>query len=271
MYDSNNDNNETALRRDEAKRKAAAQKQLQDKIDSAASVLQLVKAVPAMWEKPEMKLLRQLTYEITGDPKTYKPNKDDGGHGIGIDQLTKGIGSLLFNRDMPMDSNTDEIILYITHADNVTESNVVAELGTTAINTRRWKISAIDGDKKYITVRVDSTLSSAGNLLIPGAVISVSKFIPIYWNYQDKSDTRCAIVIQEFKVVGQHPVPDELLKRPTQNKRVVPVNTKKKVAHKKKKQRTDVEANATVCKCTGNLCSKNGVEFVTCLILHVSL
>ena len=195
---------------------------------------------------------------------------DNEGWDITVDQLTKCVGSLLFNRDVPMESNTntDEIILCVTHADNATESNVVTELGTTATNIRRWKIVAIDSDNKHVTVRVDSTLSSAENLLITGALMSISKFMPTHWNYEDKSDTRRAIVTQEFKIVGQHLVPDELLKVHTQSKRVIPVNMKKKVSRKKSKQRTDMNVQANTdaaCECSDNLCSKNGVEFVTCL------
>ena len=113
--------------------------------------------------------------------------------GVTFDQSTKGIGRLLFNRDMPIGFNTDEIILYINHAENVTFRNVVTELGTTAICTRRQNFFAIDGDKKHINVRVNSTLSSAGNLLIPVTITLISKSIPTHWNYEDRNDARCAI------------------------------------------------------------------------------
>ena len=48
-----------------------------------------------------------------------------------------------------------------------------------------------------------------------------------------KGDTRCAIIMKEFKVVGQHPVPSESLVGPSQNKRVIPVSAKKKTTHEK--------------------------------------
>ena len=161
------------------------------------------------------------------------------------------------------------MILCISHAGDVAESNVVTDLRTAVTNARRWKIVTIDGSGKHTTFRVDSTLISAGNLLIPGDVALISKSILACWNHEDRSDSRSAIFVQEFKIVGQNPVPDESLVGPTQSKHVVPANAKKKVSHKKKKQRSDAEASITLCECTGNLCSKNGVEFLTCLATFV--
>ena len=130
---------------------------------------------------PEIQELSTLAYDVTSNSNVHPPTEDDDeGWGVTVDQLTKDIGSLLFNRDVPVESNTnmDEIMLHISHADNVTESNVVAELNTTSINTRRWKIVAIDGNDEHANARVDSTLSSVENLLITGAVMSIGKFIP---------------------------------------------------------------------------------------------
>ena len=135
---------------------------------------------------------------------------------------------------MPIGFNTDEIIINVTRADNVIDRNAITELGTAAINTRHWKIVTVDGDKKCITVRVDSTLTSSGNLLILGVGVLISKSIPMFWNYEDRNDVRCEIFMQEFKIVGQHPAPDELLVGPTQNKRVIPVNAKKNLLTKRR-------------------------------------
>ena len=76
------------------------------------------------------------THTHTGNLNVHPPTEDDNeGWGITVYPLIKGIGSLLFNRDMPIESNTnmDEAMLHATHADNVTDSNVFAELGTTAM------------------------------------------------------------------------------------------------------------------------------------------
>ena len=171
----------------------------------------LVKKRPDLWGKPKMQELCALTCGIAGNPNLFPLTKNNKWWGIRIDQLTKGIDSLLFNRGMHIRFNTDKIILCISHAENVTESNFVTELGTAATNMRRWKYVPIDGDNKHITIQVNSTLSSAGNILIPGVVSLISKSIQIFWNYEDRSDDTCAIVVQEFKIVGQHPVPDESL------------------------------------------------------------
>ena len=155
-----------------------------------------MKKTPSLWGTPEMKELRVLTHDIAGNPNSCPLTKDNKRWSVRTDQLTKDIGHLLFNRAMPIGFNTDEIILCIVHADNVAFSNVVTKLGTTAMNTRRWKIVAIDGDKKHATVRVDSTLSSAGNLLIPGTIVLISNSIPTHWNCEDRNDARCTIVMQ---------------------------------------------------------------------------
>ena len=125
-----------------------------------------------------MQELRTLSHEIAGNPNLHPLAKVNEGWGIIIDQLTKGVNSLLFNRDIPIDLIVDKIILYVTHADDATENNVVTELGATATHTRRWKIAAIDSDKKHVNVRVGSTFSSARNLLIQGCIALISKSIP---------------------------------------------------------------------------------------------
>ena len=142
----------------------------------------------------------------------------------------------------------DETILCIACAGNVAFRNVVTELGTAEASTCRCKNVAIDNDKKHITVRVDSTLTSSGNLLILGVGVLISKSIPMFWNYEDRNDVRCEIFMQEFKIVGQHPAPDESLVGPSQNKRAILVNVKKKVFTKRRskvqmQRRTQQDAN----------------------------
>ena len=129
--------NEIAPHRDEAKRKADVEKNFKETINKATSILRLVKRRPDLWCKPEMQELRALACEITGNSNLHQLAKVNEGWGVSIDLLTKGVGSFLSNGVMPIGLSTDEIILYMTHADDVTESNIVTELGTTAINTRR--------------------------------------------------------------------------------------------------------------------------------------
>ena len=273
--DDNNMNNtsnekEIASRRDDVKPKADVEKTFEETMPKATSILRLVKRRPDLWCKPEMQELCALACEITGNSKSHQLAKVNEGWGFSTDLLTKGVGSLLFNKDVPIGLSTDETIMCTTHADNVPERNVVTELGATETNTCRWKIAAIGSDKKHINVRVDSTLSSAENLLIPGSITLISKSIPARWTYENRSDTRCAIIMKEFKVEAQHPVPSELLVGPTQNKCTIPVSAKKKVMHEKKKDHVETEANIAMSKRTGNLCSKNGVELQHAL-LHVFL
>ena len=84
-----------------------------------------------------MQELRVLTCEIAGNPNSHPLTKDNKGWGIRVNQSTKGIDRLLLNRDMSIGLNADEIILYITHAHNITFGNVVTELGTASMNMRR--------------------------------------------------------------------------------------------------------------------------------------
>ena len=102
---------EIAPRRDEAKQKADMEKTFKETINKATSVLRLVKRRPDLWCETEMQELRTLAYEITGNPNLHPLTKVNEGWGVSIDQLTKGVGSLLFNRDVPIGLSVDEITM----------------------------------------------------------------------------------------------------------------------------------------------------------------
>lgn len=223
-----------------------------------------------------MKGFRQLAYEITGDPRKYRPETEDEGFGVGVEHLTKHVGSLLFGRELDiMKPCTDDVFLQITHADSEMQRKVID--GTT-VNVRRWKFSAVDGDGKTILVRIDSTLNCAGNLLTPGSIVKLQSFLPVYFHYGDSDDKRCAIVVRQFEVVGRRTLAPEMAGAPKQ--RVEPEKEKKRPTKKarasgaartargelaKTEKMTTTPTTNDQCTCDGELCSQHGVQFVTCL------
>lgn len=127
-------------------------------------------------------------------------------------------------------------------------------------------------------LRVDSTLNTAGNTLVPGVIIKVKSFLPVYFRYDDDSERKMAIVVRDFEVVGQQPLPPEAKGVPKD--RVKPVasirrkrakssrqtyNTQNKGRNDHANENTDEYPNNKRCECNGEQCSKHGVEFVMCL------
>ncbi|KAL7549905.1 hypothetical protein ACHAWF_013166 [Thalassiosira exigua] len=105
-------------------------------------------------------------------------------------------------------------------------------------------------------LRIDSTLNTAGNLLTPGAIVEVQSFAPVYFRYDDEGERRCAIVVRKFEIVGRQVLTQTKLGPP--KKRAKPAKTTKK----QKPNQASIEDG---CVCSGELCTKHGVEFVACL------
>ena len=141
---------EQAPRRDETKRTQESEKMMLAMAEEAATLLKMVKVYPKMWEHESMKAVRNLAYEITGDPQKYRPETEEEGFGEGTECLTKDIGALLFGKQLSiMEAKTDPIYLQITHAESNSGSRDIA--GTT-VNVRKWKFMAVDGDGKSIVL-----------------------------------------------------------------------------------------------------------------------
>ena len=146
-------------------------------IEDGLALLRWVKKAPTLWECDRMKEFCNLAYEITGDPSKFRPRKEEGWV-INIDDLTKDVGSLLFDRGIPIMKPHGNICLLVTHAEMGTKSY---ELDNCTDNIRQWKFTAIDGDNKSIVLRIDTSLNTAGNLLSPGTVIMIESCISIYY------------------------------------------------------------------------------------------
>jgi len=137
---------------------------------------------------------------------------------------------------------------------------------------RTWKVNAIDGDQTVITVRLDSTLNSEGKFLTPGAVIHVALAFPVYMDYGNLYDMRCAIVLRDFEIIGRRPVPSDLKGPPKR----LSVEGYTKIHDRSDKEEPDANA-AGECvgkqskECTGDLCSKHGIAFAVCLARSVPI
>lgn len=251
---------EQAPRRDETKRTQESEKMMLAMAEEAATLLKMVKHYPKMWEHESMKAFRDLAYEITGDPQKYRPETEEEGFGEGTECLTKDIGALLFGKQLSiMEAKTDAIYLQITHAESNSGSRDIA--GTT-VNVRKWKFMAVDGDGKSIVLRIDSTLNTAGNLLTPGTIVKVLNSLPVYFRYKEAEETKCALVVREFEVVGRRSLAAEFVEAPKE--RVKPAKKKKPPA-KRARATKAAPAKSDGCACAGEQCSKDGVEFVTCI------
>jgi len=220
--------------------------------------LNFVKAHPDLWEKDELAELRDLCYEITGDPKKFPVPMKEGGWGVALTELTKDIGNSLFDRGLPLLQECSDIVLQITHSQCDWKPTTIDNC---TVKSPNWRFSAIDADGTSIPLRVDSSLHSAANLLQPGKVVKISSFIPIYFSYEDHSDQRCAIVVREFKVVGSHPLSDEAAARP--KKRAKPALAAMKL--KKEALKNRAQKTGAACACSGEQCSRYGVDFIACI------
>ncbi|KAL7545105.1 hypothetical protein ACHAWF_008472 [Thalassiosira exigua] len=242
-----------AVTTDEIKKKKLMGKKMQQLVKGGTNLLKFIEMHPDIWGKPLMSEFRELSYKITGDPKTFKP-QDKGGWGAETNALTKDIGASLFAQTVPDLSGGSNVILQITHSES---EWVKRTIDNSTVLWQRWKFTAVDGDGTSILLRVDSTLSSAANLLTPGSIVNIQSFIPIRYSYDDHNDKRCAIVIKEFELKGYQPLKEEQMKRPTKRAKAKKVKSTRKQPTK--------TPESPQCKCKGEQCSQHGVEFVLCI------
>ncbi len=144
---------------------------------------------------------------------------------------------------------------------NETSSSITREI---------WKYKAFDGSDEPFLFRIDSTLNSAALTLIKGSIVKVSSYFPIYFNYGESNDTRCAIVARSFEVVGRQALPLGVTTAVGTKSRVVKV--KSETTRKRKKtgpaataQEPSTQNLASKPSCNGELCTKCGVAFDACL------
>ncbi|KAL7527143.1 hypothetical protein ACHAXR_001827 [Thalassiosira sp. AJA248-18] len=247
---------------DELKMKKVMNEKMKKLVKGGLKLLKLVQNHPDLWSEDIMKEYRDLSYKITGNPDKFQPEVK-GGWGSSPEDLTKDIGGQLYDRALPILKLGSNIMLQITHAESEWKSN---QIDNSTVPSQQWRFNAVDGDGTSIPLRVDTTLTSAANVLTPGAVVLIESFIPIHFKYDDHQDERCAIVIKKFELKGHHPLSDDLLKRPTKRAKISKEikQAKKKAIARREHHPTEKSINPG-CKCQGELCSQHGVEFVVCL------
>jgi len=242
--------------RDEDKLKKQQLALFKKLIGEGVKLLQVVQESPGLMNNENMSDFRALFFEIAGDPKQY-PRQDDGAWGVSLEDLSKGAGKRLYERKLSSDGV--KLVIQVTHRSN--NDRQVSRIGNTDVSTKMSKFCALDGDGVQFIFRVDSTLNSAANMLTEGAIVSVGSFFTVYFTHEDSSDTRCAIVAREFRVVGHCPLSEE-------QKGCPKFSIKVKKPKEKKRKAEEIEVNdesVESCNCNGSLCSKHGVEFITCI------
>lgn len=279
------------LYRDEIKKRKEDEQLIDDLITDGVSFLRFVHKHPEMWADERMAEACDLAYKITGNPTKFH-RYEEKQWGESTDVLSKDVAQKLSDREFSITKPSENIIhLQITHAVTEWKSGTLALDGNDDINVnfRKWKFEARDGDEKSIILRVDSTLNTAGNTLVAGVIVKIKSFLPVYFRYDDNSEQKMAIVVRDFEVVGQQPLPPEAKGVP--NDRVKPVasihrkkakssrqtysyntqnkgnnhNSQKKGNDDNANEKTDEYPNNKKCECNGEQCSKHGVEFVMCL------
>lgn len=223
-------------------------------------VLKMILRNHNLWETPKMATVRQRIIDISRDPQKYPVPAS--GWGVERDDLTKDVASKLLNRTMSTPLK-DDIFLQITHrecTETNNESIDINEHGTKIGKRQKWKFTAVDGSNQTLLLRIDSTLNTAAMKLDPGSIAKVKLSFPVYFNYGDEKDERCAIVVRKFELVGKHDVPEDLLAGGGSRK---PIQLKKRKAEKVP---LTASLNGTSAQqqppcCNGSLCSKNGVVF----------
>lgn len=229
---------------------------------------------PPSWNDPSLSNVRSMVRRIGMDSATYPLSLGDVEEASNDSpppsniNLSKGIGTSLYKRE---DMDMKDITLQITHCQ---DENVNAKLGgsvesnqTSDIPYRQWKLNAIDGDGTVITVRLDSTLNSEGKLLAAGAVIRVASAFAVYMNYGEMYDERCAIVLRDFVILCTRPVPSERSGPHTKRLKVENKTDEENNNDSSNNANDETESPSMKCNntCSGQLCSKHGLNFSVCL------
>ena len=209
--------------RDDDKRKKIMEEKRDELIDTAAELLRFVKDHPSLWGEKCMTEVCNLAYEITSDPTKYKRHEEKP-WGATTECLTKNISIELQEEKFLIMEESHDIYLWITHADLERMTSKI-DAGEVDVNFRQWRFSGVDGDKQSVNIRLDSTLNTGGNMLTPGTIMHVQRFLPVYYRYDDNPQRKFAIVVREFKVVGRQELPEKLKGRPAQRANPKPASS----------------------------------------------
>ena len=188
-----------AQTRDEQKVAKKKQAVLEQKVDTAEEVLQMLIKYPQLWNRHEFREIRSKVNAIVTDPDTFPLSPR--GWGALRDCLTKGVANQLKNRSMTaqLEHRTEESAIYlqISKASRDTNNDTIGIDGSSTDITRQvWKFNAFDGDNNPLLFRIDSTLNGRAMTLASGTIAKVTTYFPVYFNYGNQKDIRCAIVVR---------------------------------------------------------------------------
>ena len=257
-----------------------AQKKAQKRADAIATVevvLSRILREPSLCDDPDMVNIKSMICRIGRDRDKFPLPLDEGEDDLSVssaggNRLSSGVGKSLYGRE---DVDLSDAVIQITASS--------CETRTTRVDGndfphRMWKLNAVDGDATVITVRLDSTLNSEGKFLSPGAIVHVTSGFPVYMDYGDLYDQRCAIVVRSFRVLGRGPVPPGISKGPPQRLSVKEdlggrapgeghddVGSAEGGGASQNAKGVSREEGADACDCRGQLCSKHGVSFAVCV------
>ncbi|EJK58917.1 hypothetical protein THAOC_20922 [Thalassiosira oceanica] len=218
-------------------------------------LLELIEENPGLLATEEFKDVRDLLFRIADNPSKYPRALEVRGWGKTVADLTPKIAKAMYHRSLSTDDlDGGAIVLQVVQ---IEELMVNSRIGSSEFSTRKLKMAAIDGDGMPIMLRVDSTLNAeAATMLTEGTIVAIPSFVTLYFNYDDGSDLRCAIVANSFERVGYQPIDEE------SNRKLDLSYTVLKTTEKAKPSCSD---SLPGCDCGGKLCSRYGLNFIVCL------
>ena len=249
----------TKVEKDEEKAIKKRKLELETGVRNAVALFDIVEKCPWLFGTNTFQPLRDRILAIADNPIKYPRSRQVQGWGKTAADLTKEIGKGMYHRTLSIDDlEGDPIILQVVQ----TEDHLVhSTIGSSSFSTRKLKMAAIDGDGMPIMFRVDSTLNAeAATMLTKGTIVAIPSFITLYFNYDDQSDLRCALVAQSFERVGYQPIDAGIYKNLHLNYTVQETTEKATQSCAKPAAKP-----APGCNCGGKLCSKYGLSFIVCL------
>ena len=252
----------------EVKEKAQKESDKAEMIAITETLLGVILSNQKSWNESSLDNVKSMIQQIGTDRITYPPSLGEDDNSSADEtrsahpSLSESIGKSLYKRESIDFSNVTLQITWASSENTTTKLNGnIVSVQQKDIPYRLWKMNAIDKDQTVITVRLDSTLNSEGKFLSPGAVIQVTSAFPLYMNYGDMYDMRCAIVLRQFTIIRRLPVPSGSVGPPVERLKVDRFKSDVDISTMKCNDKSTVKCK----RCVGQICSKHGIDFTICL------
>jgi hypothetical protein len=183
------------LPRDLQKRQKKAEEEFKGMIKDLDQFTNLVLAKPCLLEKPKCANLKHFLHIIYHDKplkypmlsfteaaKVTEMNKTK------AITLTPGVSKALYERTtVPFNP-----VVQVTCKDRTVKEVHDPEPSNISqtLKMPSYTLSASDGDKKVFTIKLATQLGISAALIDSCSVICLTKFLPLYYNYEDKDDAR---------------------------------------------------------------------------------